>query len=395
MLTCLVAWELGGGFGHVRRLRPLVEYFAASGHRVVVAAKDVHKAVECFGNTATYLQAPLKPSGTRPYPQAVNHAQLLANIGFDSKQGLCALLGAWSHLYEYVLPDVILFDHSPTAMLAARRLQGVKRIVVGTGFEIPPDCSPFPVLRTWAEFDDEQLVREETDLLAKVNDVLSTDMTGQSLDRLSQIYDVDLKCLATVPILDPYQSNRRAEYIGPWPQAGATEPRWPQRAGVKVYCYLKPDRCLPRLLNDLVRRQLPTLISLDGDVRLLKQQFECETLKITGTGIDIRLASEQCDVAILSGGHDSTYSLLQVGKPCMFLPSNLEQLVTARSVVSFGAGILSDPQHASHAATQLDVLLHSNTLFDAASSLSAELSDYRSQNGQLNCQSQIQKLILS
>ena len=46
MPTCLVAWELGGGLGHVTIVRPVVEALLTDGCRVFAAVQDIGDALE-------------------------------------------------------------------------------------------------------------------------------------------------------------------------------------------------------------------------------------------------------------------------------------------------------------------------------------------------------------
>ena len=48
---------------------------------------------------------------------------------------------------------------------------------------------------------------------------------------------------------------------------------------------------------------------------------------------------EDCDAAILNGGHGATAEMLLAGKPILQLPLALEQRLTADAVARLGAGL--------------------------------------------------------
>ena len=96
-----------------------------------------------------YLQAPLRERGDPdPIPLPRTFAQLLFNTGFGRLDRLRPLASAWRSLLELVRPELIVFDHSPTAMLAARGLPA-KKALIGTGFFCPPDEYPMSDMRPW------------------------------------------------------------------------------------------------------------------------------------------------------------------------------------------------------------------------------------------------------
>ena len=55
MAKILVVWELGGGLGHVSRVRSVVDSLADRGHRVVVALRDVSHATSVFRNPEVWI----------------------------------------------------------------------------------------------------------------------------------------------------------------------------------------------------------------------------------------------------------------------------------------------------------------------------------------------------
>jgi hypothetical protein len=76
-----------------------------------------------------------------PSPRSYLH--VLKNQGIADPDGLMGRLKAWSSLYEMWQPNLIVSDHSPTAVLAAQHWCGAKLVMSGGGFAVPPDKHPF------------------------------------------------------------------------------------------------------------------------------------------------------------------------------------------------------------------------------------------------------------
>ena len=270
MATILFTWELGGGLGHLVNLMPLAQAMSRKGHRVYAAVQDVPKAARIFrGFDIAYLQAPTKfhdsPNAIMP-PRTFAH--ILHNRGFGELDELRAMAGTWRNLLEMTRPDLVVFDHSPTALLAARGLVA-KKALIGTGFFCPLDEYAMADLRPWlaekgsdrraapsppaplpegegrtmpslqqpvAEAESRKtpsppaplpegegrLKEDEDRVLANANAVLAG--WGQPpLVRLSRLfYDVDEHFLATLPELDHYPGRCGSL----WPrEAGETSGR--------------------------------------------------------------------------------------------------------------------------------------------------------------------------
>lgn len=366
MATILLAWELGGGLGHLMQLRPLAEGLVQRGHRVYAALKDLSHAKSVFGDSVVLLQAPLRtrkvPDRFRP-PKTFAH--ILYGIGFDDAQELRALGEAWRHLYEFVRPDVIVFDHSPTAMLASRGFPA-RRIVIGSGFCCPPDTRPMPNLRPWIESDPDLLRQDEDGVVVHANQALHA--WGQPpLQRLGQLYsEVNDTFLVTFKELDHYPHRGPAQYRGAWTQGGGKEPQWPQGPGRRIYGYLKPFPGLPGFLKFLTRLGQPTVVVVDGIPQDAQARFTSATLRVESQMLDLNQVSRQCDLAILNGGHGVTVSMLMAGKPIFQLPLYLEQGLMARAITRLGAGLDALHKRPDQVMQRFQMMLHNDRYRAAA-----------------------------
>lgn len=364
MATILMTWELGGGLGHLMQLQPLAQDLAERGHRVVLALRDLSKAGAVFGGgeRLTFLQAPFKVSSpSSPILPSLNFAHILHNIGFEKPQELETLTAAWRNLFRLVRPEVIVCDHSPTALLAARGLSA-STCVIGSGFLIPPDQSPLPNLCPWLNADPDQLLRDERRILGTINALLES--WGQDpLARITQLYsDADESFLLTFRELDHYPDRRDAEYWGTWNNTTGGRPEWSAAradGGKKIYAYLKP---FPQLLDVLrVLKELghPTLAFVPGAEAKLREHFNspASMIRIEERPLDLHAVAGECDLAILNGNYASTVHMLLAGKPTLQLPFFLEQSIFAKVIARLGAGLEADQAKIHEVAGRLQQLL--------------------------------------
>ncbi|MFG5408062.1 hypothetical protein ABXN37_07975 [Piscinibacter sakaiensis] len=131
MARLLLAWELGGGLGHAQALTALADALLRRGHAVDLAWKDLSVAGAVLGERLRHPRlrlwpAPVWTATLANMPEPANHAELLFRAG----------------------PALLVADHAPTALLAARG-QPLRRLLFGNGFCIPPAEGPWPAFREW------------------------------------------------------------------------------------------------------------------------------------------------------------------------------------------------------------------------------------------------------
>jgi glycosyltransferase involved in cell wall biosynthesis len=361
--TVLFCWELGGGLGHLMQMLPLAEDLAAAGHRVLVALRHLEGATAVFGGAGvTFLQAPGRFAPARAKcPRPASFAQMLANLGFADDFELFAVACAWRNLFKMVGPDLVVFDHSPTALLAARGME-FGRALIGSGFCCPPDVSPLPVFRPElaGTIDPAKLAAFEAGVLGRVNRQLGHWGEGP-LERLGQLYgEVDENFLTTFPELDHYPDRPGAAYWGPvvvGRDGGGDEAAWPDAPGRRVFAYLKPFGDLPNVLAALGEAGRPTIVYAEGVAPAVRKRFASPTLAFAEGPLDLARVAGECDLAVLNGGHGATAEMLLAGRPLVQIPLALEQRLTADAVERLGAGARAGARDAAGVGAAVERVL--------------------------------------
>ena len=375
--TLLITWELGGGQGHLLHFVPIVQRLKALGYRVYAAVRELAQVDGILGKLGvSYLQAPIKARRSHDRIDPLRtFAHILHNSGYSDPSELKAMVEAWRHLFDFVRPDVVLCDHAPTALLAARTCQA-RRAVIGSGFCCVPDEYPLSDFRPRLPDASERLKQDEERILANVNRVL--DGQGAApLERISQLYrEVDATFLTTFPELDHYPAHTNPDYYGVWPGPDGLLPQWPDMAGKRVFAYLHPFRGLPNLLGYFNQLRCPTIAYVSRVNPRLKDQFESPTLQFASGRMDLTAVGSTCDLAVINAGHGTTASMLLAGKPQLDIPIHLEQTLNGKAVERLGAGLSAWIDRPTEITAKLTTLLDSDQYAEGARRFAARYTDF-------------------
>lgn len=393
MATILIAWELGGGLGHVSPLQGVVETLAQRGHRVVLALRQVTAATMLFRHPRIrVVQAPiLTHKVQRPLGVQTTFAHILHNVGLDNVEDLQARCAAWETLYELVDPDLVMFDHSPTALLASWR-RNVARVCFGVGFVCPPACRQLPAWRKCPPRQAARLQRAERQVLRNINQ-LRHRWHQPEFRWLSQLYSsVDETVVTTFAELDHFRLPRHQDYWGTLPGLRGAPPAWPDRKGKRVFAYLKPARQLPEFLKALVRRGCPTLAFVPGIPADACSRYSTATLRVVNEPQDMQQVARDCDLAVSNGGHGMTAQMLLAGKAMLVLPQYLEQRITAQNLERLRAGLAATWNQPRLAMQRLVSLLDEPQLSSGAVAFAKKYKNHDPHASQRGLVDRIEKL---
>ena len=342
MAKLLYCWELGDDLGHISSFVPLATELCQRGHTVVVALREVQRAQQLLGHLEglTILPAPVwhgVPAGTPKI--GVSYADLLYGVGFGDPAGLASMVRAWRDLFGLISPDLVIVDHGPTALLAARTL-GLPSLTYGAGFCAPPSVFPFPNIRSRWDVPIVHLLKIEARVLGSINRILH-EACKPALAHLSELFPKERNILLTYAELDHYKNRKDGEYFGPVINPTWTaKARWTEGKGKKVFAYLKARHQDFELV-------LTTLTALDcrsvvfaGEMPTRERQKYCTSrVQMLAEPIDIHDAVEQCALVVSHGGIGTIASALLGGKPLFLLPMHHEQGMQTARLVELGAAL--------------------------------------------------------
>ncbi|MCC6203254.1 MAG: hypothetical protein IT494_09650 [Gammaproteobacteria bacterium] len=201
MARILIAWEQGDNYGHLLRFRDLIQTLLAAGDEVVFYAKRLDLAERIYGASAVRLEPipRLDPPRSPPRPGFESLVDILLGTAFHDVAAASLRVRQWQRILAAERPDTILFDFSPTAMLANRSCR-IPAIACGNSFYNPPQLSPLPPYRAWLPHDAAALQRRETELLGRLNQSRPSDTPA--LDTVADLFLTERMLLHTFPEFD-------------------------------------------------------------------------------------------------------------------------------------------------------------------------------------------------
>lgn len=341
MARLLMAWEMGGGMGHLDRMLAVARVLRARGHELGFALRDLarsHHRIAAQG--FEILQAPVwLPPLTNP-PRLGNYAAVLAAAGWLSPPGLAALLQAWEALFRHWRADAVLGDHAPTAVLAARGA-GLRHWLVGNGFQVPPCGEFFPPMAHWLPGAEAECAAWDARLLAPANEALAL-LGRPPLRRLPDLFSGARRAVLSLPELMHYpQPEPGVPALGPMFVDDVGGPaRWPDLAGPRVFVYLAPaHETFQPLVRALAAAGAVGLVHAKGVAPEAAAQLGGTRVHIEPEPVCVAEALRGADLVVSHASIGTVSAALLAGVPQLVLPRHMEQAMVARRVEQAGIGL--------------------------------------------------------
>lgn len=359
MSKFLFAWELGANYGHLARDLPVAERLRAAGHAVSFAVSDTRTAVELLApRQFPFFQAPLSLRPARLANPPANYAELLLAENWGDRTSLLGRVDAWHSLIALIRPDMIVADHAPTALLAAR-CSDTPSIAMGSGFEIPPDTSPLPSIRPWEGTPEARLKQSEALILDCVNSLPNLP-GGKSLKRLADLIP-PRPIFTTFAELDHYGARDDASYVGSIHGISTSNAvSWPEGTGDtrRILVYLRPEqRTTDTIVSLLTTINAAVLCVVPGAGKSFIDKYTCKHLAILPRPVDLRRLLEMADVLIGYGSSGVIAESSLAGVPLLMIPQTVEQYLGAKRVEMMGAGIILGEQQTSPGIADIKIAL--------------------------------------
>ncbi|PZA17481.1 glycosyltransferase [Parazoarcus communis] len=382
MARVLIAWELGEAFGHLARCLRLAEGLRERGHMVTLVLKDV-----CLpGGTVPGLTVLAAPQ-TAPRPaqrsvarmEPVNYADVLLHAGFADVQAVAARLHAWRSIFSLVCPDVLVGDHAPTALLAARG-GGVPHIAVGTGFAVPPPVSPWPSIRPW-DVVTEEMTRNAEVRLDRVTEAAQHLVGVKRAARMRELFGSQ-DVLSTFAELDHCGVRPDGRYLGPivtLPECARVG--WQGKDCPRVLLYLRPDvPGFSAIVRALARLDAEVLCVTPGWSVVAARHYATRRLRIALTPLALPPLLQRADIAVSYGSSGFSTQALLAGVPLLMRPRYVEQALLAHRVEALGAGrLLAGQLDVEGVAAAARRLLEASSERQAARSFALRYRDFEPQ----------------
>lgn len=378
MTKVLFTWELGMGLGHIVPIKALAKHFVAEGHEIYIALKDLKHGYSVFADMPiTLLQSPINQSISSKEAIAC-YSQLLAANGFNNLDELTSQCLAWTALYDLIDPDIIFFDHSPTALVASRGLNAIT-VYMGTGFTIPPDQIPFAPFQPdrLTETSKQALIDHEQSILSNINRVLDR-LKKPTLKRLGQLYgDVNHSVFKSLPEFDHFGGRNNGNYVGVTElEDEMKSPVWPKTSGKKVFIYLKPFEHVEHILDELVKTDT-SVIFYTNDINSKRfEAYQNKNICFEADPLDINQVAKEANIAITNGNHGTLVQFILNRVPVMMIPLHWEQQLLALRMQAQGIGVLSRKDQADHIIQKLRSILLVNGCSAAVDKLAAKYEGF-------------------
>jgi UDP:flavonoid glycosyltransferase YjiC (YdhE family) len=352
MARVLFALDLGGGYGHLRRVMPLADILAARGHTVAIALRGSAYAAEILGDRPhRLLPAPAHRGPADDGGVAEAWGDVLLRTGHGAPGVLAELIREWLALFAREQPTMVLCDFAPAALMAAH-IAGLPTIDTGSGYTPAPRQVPMPATRFWAQVPAERLLASEAQALAAVN-AARAELGAAPYAALADTLAASRTLLNCFPEFDHYGLRPDGAYFGnDFQLRDGVAADWPAGPGPRVFAYLRRgSRALGPVLEVLRRMGVAALVHARDLQPEHAALLSTPRLRLSARPVRMGEVVTACDVLLCHSPATAAAGLVH-GRPVVMLPEHLEQTMVALRLVRQGLVQVPDP-----AAAQVEAAL--------------------------------------
>ena len=338
-MRVLLAWELGGNYGHLSRLIGIAGHLRQRGHQIFFVIKNLGAAKQLFEDKGfRYIQSPRPTFNKNSLRHPASFADILSRAGFGSFDVLDGLIRYWREIFKNIQPDVVVAQYAPVAQFAAR-LSDLPCLSLHTGFECPPLVAPFPCFRPNIRMTQGQLLAKELKILRNINMICSR-QRHFCCPNLQEVLRSDINLLTTLPEFDHYQHRQNKHYIGPISMVDCGETvRWNERNAPRIFVYLRSFPNIGRVLDVLANSGADVIAHIPNLENRISADYTSSSVRITSSMVKLHGLLADMDLAITHAGHGTACTILLAGVPLLMIPTTIEQWLLNRNIEHLGIGI--------------------------------------------------------
>jgi hypothetical protein len=370
----LLGWEFGGGFGHIVRLREIAKHIGESQSCEFLFALRKPQNGIAAGlpvRSVIAVPAPQKSAGYKKPPGRATYGEYVSESLMSEEGAFASRLAGWEKIVRDFDPHLIIADYAPGLNLFARGRWPV--VAVGNGYTLPPpEMASFPAIAKM----NRPLYASEPEIIDRLNmDLVKTG--ARLLERLPQLNEADAYGLGTIPIFDPYRSQRRQPYLSVEIPGGSPIPL--ANASGSIAYFHEDTQLHDKVLDGLLGANTETLAYFGSPLARVIEKFEGSRVHLSASPLKLRDDMPGKAIAVHKGGLGFSIAAVLAGVPQVLLHSHEENWFNAKVIVEAGAGVSARYMdvNASVLSEAMDRVAGSPALRERALRLAEENSEFR------------------
>lgn len=337
MKHLVFCWEFGEGYGHVAGFKKIAEELKRSGVKVswILRHLDYAHIVRASEDDLVF-QAPHTRSSNVNHESTLSYSHMLSFLGYANPPLLLNLVSAWRQLLILLDADMIVADHAPSALIAAKTLR-LKRTMIGTGFFSPPRLDVLPQFAVFPAQQEQKLKAFDQEFVKSVNHCL-THFDVEPIQKAADIFSVDEDFLCTFAELDHYPNRPNAQYWGARFSNDMGEQVRFKTNKFRIFVYMhERSKQYQNVMSSLANINAEVIAHIPK-IELVQANQSYPSIQFCENPANMASVFEQANLVVCNGGHGTVAATLLAGVKVLMVPMQLEQLMLSHLLTKRGLG---------------------------------------------------------